>query len=61
MTHIGKLVIKASLKNGETTKNDKAKTVSPKELMEKIEDLQGFFSEEMDRKIAEYHRKNNKR
>ncbi|MDG1747359.1 MAG: hypothetical protein P8I77_06005 [Bacteroidia bacterium] len=61
MTHIGKLVIKASLKTGETTRNSNAKTVSPKDLMEKMEEFQDFLSEEMDRKIADYHRKNNKR
>lgn len=61
MTHINKLVIKASLRGGETQKNNLNKTISPKEMMEKIEEIQEFFSEEIDRKIADYDRKNKNR
>jgi hypothetical protein len=61
MTHINKLIIKASLKGGETQKNNLNKTISPKEMVEKLEEMQEFISEEIDRKIADYDRKNKNR
>jgi hypothetical protein len=63
MTEIKKLVIKAALSNGEkVTKNDDKgqKTLDLEALEEKLSDLKVEIADLVDRKIEQYHRKQNK-
>lgn len=63
MTEIKKLVIKATLSNGEnaTKKDDKGqKSLDIEALGEKLFDLKVEIADLVDRKIEQYHRKQNK-
>jgi hypothetical protein len=63
MTEIKKLVIKASLSNGgNAAKNDDKgqKTLNLETLEEKLFDLKVEIADLVDRKIEQYHRKQNK-
>lgn len=63
MTEIKKLVIKASLTpNNQTSQNDEkgGKTIKPEEIEEKLSDLKVEIADLVDRKIEQYHRKQNK-
>jgi hypothetical protein len=63
MTEIKKLVIKAALSNSEkVTKNDDKgqKTLDLEALEEKLSDLKVEIADLVDRKIEQYHRKQNK-
>jgi hypothetical protein len=63
MTEIKKLVIKAALSNVEkVTKNDDKgqKTLDLEALEEKLSDLKVEIADLVDRKIEQYHRKQNK-
>jgi hypothetical protein len=63
MTEIKKLVIKASLTTSiQTSQNDEKgkKTIKPEELEEKLSDLKVEIADLVDKKIEQYHRKQNK-
>ena len=63
MTEIKKLSIKATLSNGEnvTKKDDKGqKKLDIEALEEKLSDLKVKIADLVDKKIEQYHRKQNK-
>ena len=63
MTEIKKLSIKATLSNGEnvTKKDDKGQKILDIEaLVEKLSDLKVEIADLVDKKIEQYHRKQNK-
>lgn len=63
MTEIKKLVIKASLNPSiQTSQNDEKgkKIIKPEELEEKLSDLKVEIADLVDKKIEQYHRKQNK-
>ena len=61
MTHIGKLIIKASLNSGSNSRTNDAKNINPTHLENRLEEVHQQISEEIDRKIFEYNKKSKKR